>query len=206
MRSYAGQGATEYLVLLAIVLIVALVSVALLGFFPGMASDSKITQSQMYWRSASPVSIVESGAIFRVSAEWTYPYLRIKNSGVYPIRITGIVGGDGTAISIFCGTNCQAACFSNISDFFYLGPGEEKYFSWGTGFGTSCDWQIMAITGSTTGRRLGGASSLCQNSNTSPGTLAYKSIGFEYIQYIDGQPITKRQIGKDLIVKCLPPV
>jgi len=35
MRSYIGQGATEYLVLLAVVLIVALVSVALLGFFPG---------------------------------------------------------------------------------------------------------------------------------------------------------------------------
>jgi len=43
-----GQGATEYLVLLAVVLIVALVSVALLGFFPGMASDAQITQSQIY--------------------------------------------------------------------------------------------------------------------------------------------------------------
>ena len=59
-----GQGATEYLVLLAVVLIVALVSVALLGFFPGMAMDSRLAQSKMYWSSASPVAIVEAwGAI-----------------------------------------------------------------------------------------------------------------------------------------------
>lgn len=55
-----GQGATEYLVLLAAVLIIALVSLALLGFFPGMASDAKISQSASYWRSeAKPFSILE---------------------------------------------------------------------------------------------------------------------------------------------------
>lgn len=57
-----AQGATEYLVLLAVVLIVALVSVALLGFFLGMASDAQETQSKAYWSSASPISIVEWGA------------------------------------------------------------------------------------------------------------------------------------------------
>ncbi len=54
-----GQGATEYLVLLAVVLIIALVSIALLGFFPGLASDAKITQSSSYWRSASPFALLE---------------------------------------------------------------------------------------------------------------------------------------------------
>ena len=53
-----GQGATEYLVLLAVVLIIALVSVSLLGFFPGLSSDAKITQSDSYWRGeAAPISI-----------------------------------------------------------------------------------------------------------------------------------------------------
>ena len=56
-----GQGATEYLVLLAVVLIIALVSISLLGFFPGLASDAKITQSTTYWRGeARPISIVDS--------------------------------------------------------------------------------------------------------------------------------------------------
>ncbi len=58
-RTQSGQGATEYLVLLAVVLIVALVSVALLGFFPGMASDARITQSNAYWKAVKPFSITE---------------------------------------------------------------------------------------------------------------------------------------------------
>ena len=56
-----GQGATEYLVLLAVVLIIALVAIMLLGYFPGMATDAKITQSAAYWRGeARPFAITES--------------------------------------------------------------------------------------------------------------------------------------------------
>jgi hypothetical protein len=55
-----GQGATEYLVLLAVVLIIALVSIALLGFFPGLAGDARKTQSDSYWRGeARPFAILE---------------------------------------------------------------------------------------------------------------------------------------------------
>jgi hypothetical protein len=55
-----GQGATEYLVLLAVVLIVAMVAIVLLGFFPGLAVDAKISQSDSYWRgTASPFAILE---------------------------------------------------------------------------------------------------------------------------------------------------
>ena len=54
-----GQGATEYLVLLAVVLMIALVSIALLGFFPGLAGDAKKTQSDSYWKSARPFSIID---------------------------------------------------------------------------------------------------------------------------------------------------
>ena len=199
-----AQGATEYLILLAVVLIVALVSVALLGFFPGMASDARMTQLQAYWQSASPISILEGGARYGAGSGLVYPYLRIRNSGVYPIRLTSLIGGDGTNITIFCGTNCGAPCFANISDFYYLAPGEEKAFGSSALFGTPCDWAILAITTPSTGRQLGGASSVCQNSTSSPGTLNYKSIGFGYIAYIDGQPLAKKQVGKDFIVKCGP--
>lgn len=55
-----GQGATEYLVLLAVVLIVAMVAIVLLGFFPGLAVDAKISQSDAYWRGAvRPFAILE---------------------------------------------------------------------------------------------------------------------------------------------------
>lgn len=61
MFSYKkGQGATEYLVLLAVVMVIALVVIALLGFFPGLAGDAKMTQSASYWSSeASPFSVQE---------------------------------------------------------------------------------------------------------------------------------------------------
>ena len=45
---------------MAAVLIIALVSLALLGFFPGMAGDAKISQSNSYWKSeARPFGISE---------------------------------------------------------------------------------------------------------------------------------------------------
>jgi len=200
-----GQGATEYLVLLAVVLIVALVSVALLGFFPGMASDSQITQSQMYWSSATPISIVESGAGAFSTNGWTYVYLRFRNNGAYPIRITGIIGADGVKAPLFTATNCGAGATNNISDYFYLGPGEEKYLA-SAGFGVGCNWKIVAVTGASNNNYIGGASSLCQNSSVLPGVLDYKTLGVEYIEYLDSnQQLTKKQIGKDFIVKCLPP-
>ncbi len=204
-----AQGATEYLVLLAIVLIVALVSVALLGFFPGMASDSQIAQSQMYWKSASPIAIVDSAA--RISSTTVgdmLPYLLFRNTGMYPIRITGIVGADGGKATQFMSLNCAPTGTVNFNDYYYLAPGEEKYIApGGAWYGLPCYRYIYSVVGGTSsGTTVGGASSVCQNSSTSPGTLDYKSIGFEYITYIDGQQITKKQIGKELIVKCMPPI
>jgi len=203
-----GQGATEYLVLLAVVLIVALVSVALLGFFPGMASDAQVAQSQAYWQSAQPISILESA--MRLEAPATVrTYMRFRNSGAYPIRITGIIGADGWKSTLFYGS-LQGGCgFAdtnyNISDYYYLSPGQEEYFGIRSIHGTPCDKRIYLTTSSTSASVIGGASSICQNSATSPGMIDYKSFGFEYIAYIDGQQITKRQIGKDFLVKCGPP-
>lgn len=64
-RTLRGQGATEYLVLLAVVLIIAIVTIALLGFFPGTSSDAKISESRIYWSGvASPISIKEVQPLF----------------------------------------------------------------------------------------------------------------------------------------------
>jgi len=212
MKMLSAQGATEYLVLLAVVLIVALVSVALLGFFPSMASDAQITQSQTYWRSASPIAITEWAAKAWSGTGEIFPYFRVRNNGAYPIRITGIVGGDGgKATNIWGGSGCWDAGGAygalNISTLYYLGPGEEKYFASQTFFGTACHSQITASIGAgSSNNYIGGATSICQNSSTNPGVLQYPSFGFEYIEYLDNnQQITKREIGKPVIIKCLPP-
>ena len=203
-----AQGATEYLVLLAVVLIVALVSVALLGFFPGMASDAQLTQSQTYWRSASPIAIVEATAGPLDAGVWAYPYLRVKNSGAYPIRITGLVGADGgkgTLFTAWTGAGCSPVSSGgnfNISDYFYLGPGEEAYF--GTA-GVPCVRYFGYTSGPSGGSGVGGATSICSYNTTNPGTLVLPSFGFEYIEYLDNnQQITKKEIGKALIIKCKP--
>jgi hypothetical protein len=171
-----------------------------------MAADSQIAQSKMYWQSATPISIIEWTAKTNTGGDSnTYPYLRLRNSGVYPIRITGIVGADGGKATLFYGGGCNLSGWINISDQFYLGPGEEKYIGWSGTTGLACDRQIIFRTGVTTGYLIGGASSVCQNSTTSPSVIDYKTFGFEDIVYIDGQQITKRQIGKDLIIKCREP-
>jgi len=189
------------LVLLAVVLIVALVSVALLGFFPGMASDAQIAQSKAYWSSASPIAITDFGSRFIRSNGGIYGYIFFRNVGAYPIRITGIIGADGGKITGFyadgSGTGCLALGIHNISDYYYMAPGEEKYFASSFVHGGSyCRRHIEFSTGASwSGYVVGGASSVCQNSSSSPGMISFNTFGFEYIEYIDRQQITKRQIG-----------
>ncbi len=56
-----GQGATEYLVLLAVVLIVAMVGIGLLSYFPGLAGDAQKSQSDAYWRGeARPFMVTDA--------------------------------------------------------------------------------------------------------------------------------------------------
>jgi hypothetical protein len=108
------------------------------------------------------------------------------------------IGGGNQSITRYYN---QSGSPTDMSPDFYMAPGEEKYFD--IFMGSPCRWFFYAVTSATTSMSVGGASSVCQNSITSPGTLDYKSLGFEYIEYLDnGQQITKRQIGKDFIVKC----
>jgi len=171
-----------------------------------MASDAQITQSKAYWQSAQPIAIVESAVKAHITPGiGTYPYLRVRNVGAYPIRIIGVIGANGDKTSqIWWG--CGASGMVNMSSFFYMAPGEEKYFAWAwSGSGIPCDYQIRAVTGASGGYDVGGASSVCQNTVENMGALAYNSFGFEYIEYLDNnQQITKRQIGKALVIKCLP--
>jgi len=200
MRNFSGcrngQVATEYLVLLAVVLIVALISVALLGFFPGMAADAQATQSKIYWSSATPIAIVEWDVKYW-SASLSTPYLRVKNTGVYPIRITKLLGASGQSIS-----QLWIPGLVNISDYYDMASGEEKYFSFNGNYPTLLNRNVdFYLAGSSTGGSLKASSSIC--TAVGAGTLQVNDFGFEYIQYIEGQQMTKRQIGaKPLVIKC----
>ncbi len=197
MERMRGQGATEYLVLLAVVLIVALVSVALLSFFPGMAADAQETQSKMYWQSASPIAITEWGA--KAYSDGAMPYLRIKNNGVDRIAI----------VRLWSGSYNISVLMTGLSDYYTLAPGEEGYFAYNTSYsggfaGIQANHGFWFRFTPTTGDNQLYAKSLC-SANTPYGYLITDNFGFEYIKFVEGQQITKKQIGKPLIIKCIAP-
>jgi hypothetical protein len=193
-KNAKGQGATEYLVLLGSVLMIGLVSISLLGFFSGTSLDTQATQSKMYWSSASPIAIVDWAASGYVGNEFGEFYMKVKNTGNYPIRITKLLGDNNTSASYFwawaapsCGTPNSNVYL--IKDFFYLAPSEEKYFAWQHVplVSLPCNyevitwdkpleaWMIYFIQSST----------VCRNSTADPGFLIIKTFGFEYIEYVE---------------------
>ena len=98
-----GQGATEYLVLLAVVLIVAMVAIALLGFFPGMSYDAKKSEADSYWQSARPFQIKQhaqpaGGALTLVVSNVNSDQLKLTNvsvSGGGASAVNSTPGGAG---------------------------------------------------------------------------------------------------------------
>jgi uncharacterized protein (UPF0333 family) len=86
-----GQVSTEYLVILAVVLVVALVVVYLVGGFSSLGAGSLQTQSQNYWGSMSPLSIIT------VKAASTNMSLEIVNNDLQQLTLTSITIG-GTSV------------------------------------------------------------------------------------------------------------
>ena len=113
-----AQGATEYLVLLAVVLLVALIGVALVGFVPSVSSDAKIAQSDQYWRGmARPFAILDqkvlaNGTVTLVvqnkDALGTYRMTRLNvSSGAYTTSTT--FGSGETKTLVFSGAPAGTA-------------------------------------------------------------------------------------------------
>ncbi len=202
-----AQGATEYLVLLAVVLIVALVSVALLGFFPGMASDAQETQSKAYWSGTSPIAITEwmAWGTTNVPTGRGVMYLRLRNNGAYPITITKIIGTTSTNYMTDMYL-CETANRTNISSVLAIAPGEESYIGYPIGSSSGCrQINFAKASGTSSSNWLYNVASDCLP--TQPyGTVVVKNFGFEYVERVEGQSVTKRQIGTaPLVVKCGPP-
>lgn len=94
MVSQKGQGATEYLVLFAVVLIIAMVVIALLGFFPSVGTGAKQSASESYWKSSRPIQIT-SGFI----ASNGHFDIMVQNSDSKPIKITNVYVATSTTQS-----------------------------------------------------------------------------------------------------------
>jgi uncharacterized protein (UPF0333 family) len=95
-----GQVSTEYLVILAIVLVVALVVVYLVGGFAGMGAGTMETQSMQAWGTAAPFSITilkQAGSTLE---------MELRNNDVETLKLTGI-SMDNT--SVFSGNTSFAS-------------------------------------------------------------------------------------------------
>jgi len=86
-----GQVSTEYLVILAVVLVIALVVVYLVGGFAGLGAGSLETQSKSYWGSTSPFAI----KVYKVAG--TEMSLEMQNNDLDRLTITDITV-DGTSV------------------------------------------------------------------------------------------------------------
>jgi len=132
-----AQGATEYLVLLAVVLIVALVSVALLGFFPGMAADAKMSESSGYWRAARPFAILDStinatgGGVLTVEsmeASGQYTITNVVVGTINSTNLTSTTFAPGEIKNVYMttpgfGTNTAGALYEYNDTITYNTPG-----------------------------------------------------------------------------------
>jgi hypothetical protein len=87
-----AQTATEYLIILAVVIIIALIVVGVMGGIPGMGGNAKAKTSAAYWSTAkvsfTSYSVNSAGAT-----------LNIRNSNAGSITITAVSLG-GTALTM----------------------------------------------------------------------------------------------------------
>jgi uncharacterized protein (UPF0333 family) len=86
-----GQGSTEYLILLAVVITIALVVVSLLGFFPALTPDAKLRQSEAYWKGAAPIALFDAKAWDNGTLT-----LMVQNSGTESVSIRSVRVGQQT--------------------------------------------------------------------------------------------------------------
>ena len=79
-----GQATIEYLVLVAVAIIIALVIFGFLGWIPGMAGTLRERQAKMFWASAYPVTIKD----YKVTS--TGATFLLENVGDDPVKLSSL--------------------------------------------------------------------------------------------------------------------
>ena len=89
-----AQTSVEYMITLAVVLLIAIAVIAILGFFANTSGGTQLSESRLYWTgSAKPISIYEAASYYGTicSTENQGGYLfAVANTGVESLSITNI--------------------------------------------------------------------------------------------------------------------
>jgi hypothetical protein len=121
---FKGQVSTEYLVILAVVLVVALVVVALVSGVTPVSGGVSDTQSKNYWSATSPLKISEwkySGTSLQLTLESTdakkitITDISIEGSSVYSTNTTYTIG-ESKSITATMSSACVAGELFELSD------------------------------------------------------------------------------------------
>jgi uncharacterized protein (UPF0333 family) len=85
-----GQGTTEYLIILAVIIVIALVVAGVMGWFPGMSSGIGESQSKAYWSTTSPIAI-DNWKIASTGAMFTLKNVGTNKLIVTDMNVNGVV-------------------------------------------------------------------------------------------------------------------
>jgi len=201
----SGQGDVPgyvYLVLAAV--LTALAAIALIFVAPLLQGGDSPESSSAYWAGAKPISILEAWAIADED-NVTYPYLKLKNNGERPVRITRLLGG-GKSIGNFY--NDETSAEASIDGSFTLAPGDAAYFGQPSQ-GKPGHWVGLQPSNASAApgeSALIPAASVCSPfGSLNPGIARVDGFGFEYVEEIGGQELTRQEPGaKPLVVYCKP--
>ena len=112
-NSKKGQGTTEYLIILAVIIVIALVVAGVMGWFPGMSSLVSESQSKVFWTTTTPITLVN----WKLAS--TGAQFDMKNAGTDKLLVTGLnvngVDVNGLAITLTAGANAQTANLPTIT-------------------------------------------------------------------------------------------
>jgi len=95
MFSQKTQGTAEYLVALAIVIVIALVVVGVMNWFPAIGTGIAEQQSRAYWQTTAPLAVED----WTISQEPTEAAFVVQNTSTDKISVTEITV-DGTQIEV----------------------------------------------------------------------------------------------------------
>ncbi len=104
-----GQAATEYLIILAVVVIIALIVVGVLGGFQGLSGGITRQQSEAYWSSIADVGVLPNYKISPAVAELT-----VKNNRPFPIKVSNVLI-DGSGVISPAGVTIPPGLTTNVN-------------------------------------------------------------------------------------------
>jgi hypothetical protein len=132
MSDRKAQTATEYMIILAVVIIIALIVVGVLGGIPGIGTGARGRAASAYWASSNIA--IPSFSMVTGAAGTSEHTLVIRNNFKGAIKITVInlsTSGSGTANNFsLAPNNVTVGSTTGV----VLGPGESKTFRNRTAF------------------------------------------------------------------------